>query len=72
MCQGTQTRDAGEVVDDEPRNEPRDVPKNPDARRGEPMHPVARRSRGRATAAGRQVFAAHSEVDVEPVRPGDE
>jgi hypothetical protein len=64
--------DAGEIVDDEPRNEPRDVPRNPDARRGDPMHPVAQHSRGRATAARRQVLTTHGEVDVEPVRPGDE
>jgi hypothetical protein len=55
----------GEVVDDEPR----DVPRHPDARRGELMHPVARRSRGRAAAAGRRVVAAHGVAEVEPVRP---
>jgi hypothetical protein len=36
-CQGTRTRDGGEVVDDEwhdeLRDEPRDVPRHPDARR---------------------------------------
>jgi hypothetical protein len=46
-CRGTQTRDIGEVVDDEPvrggvvdderhdepRDKPRDVPRHPDARR---------------------------------------
>jgi hypothetical protein len=40
MCRGTRTRGGGEVVDDEPgvvdderRDEPRDVPRHPDARR---------------------------------------
>jgi hypothetical protein len=44
MCRGTQTRGVGEVVDDEPRvvdderrNEPRDEP------RGVPRHPDAQR-----------------------------
>jgi hypothetical protein len=36
MCRGTRTRGVGEVVDDERRDElhdePRDVPRHPDAR----------------------------------------
>jgi hypothetical protein len=31
-----------------------------------------RRSQCRAAATGRRVLAAHGEVDVEPVQPGDE
>jgi hypothetical protein len=48
------------------------VPRHPNTWRREPMHPVARHSRGRAAAAGRQVLAVYSEVDVEPVRLGNE
>jgi hypothetical protein len=32
-CRGTRTRGVGEVVDDESRDKPRDVPKQLDARR---------------------------------------
>jgi hypothetical protein len=67
-CQGTRTRGGGEVVDDEPGvvdDEQRDE------LRDEPRHPDARRSRGRSLQPGewRRVLAVHDEVDVERVQP---
>jgi hypothetical protein len=67
-CRGTRTRGGDEVVDDEygvfddeRRNEPRDVPRHPDARR----------SRSRSLQPGEwiRVLAVHGEADVERVRP---
>jgi hypothetical protein len=64
MCRGTRTHDIGEVVDDEPargevvdderRDEPRDVPKQPDAWHSRSSR---RRAARRAEAPGRAAEA---------------
>jgi hypothetical protein len=65
-CRGTRTRGRGEVVDDERRNEPRDE------LRDVPRHPDARRRRSISVVAARRVVTTHIKVDVELVRPGNE
>jgi hypothetical protein len=62
-CRGTRTRGVGEVVDDEPargevfddkpRDEPRDMPR----------HPIARRRQSRFVAAARRVVTTHNGID---------
>jgi hypothetical protein len=58
-CRGTRMCSVVEVVDDEPRDQLRDVPRHPDARR----------RRSRASADARQVVATHGMAEVEPVWP---
>jgi hypothetical protein len=82
-CRGTQTRSVGEVVDDEPARgevldeEPRDVPRQPDARRGRSSRRRASRrslreakwsTTSRATCRGTRMRDVGEVVDNEPVR----
>jgi hypothetical protein len=50
-CRGTRTRGVGEVVNDKRRNEPRDVPRHPVARR---RRSSRRQAMSRATCRGTQ------------------